>query len=77
MPFLMKKQLTLVSVYDLLRNTSIAAYSNVLCMNLSGDGRLGTFVHLLCFLSLLPVPGLHLHRAPQERGPAGESQTNC
>jgi len=43
--------------------------------SVAGGWRLGTLVHLLCVLSLLPVPGLRLHRAAQERGPAGESHT--
>lgn len=42
----------------------------------AGNGRLRTFVHLLCVLSLLPVSSLCPHCAPQKRRPAGESHTH-
>lgn len=77
--FLIKKQLTLV--YDLSdkvnKHKLCHIFKCALHESVAGYGRLGAGVHLLCVLSLLPVPSLCLHRASQRWGPAGESQTNC
>lgn len=73
---LIQKQLTLPSVClsnEVNTQKLCRIFTCTLHESVAGNRRLGALIHLLCIMSLLSMPSLRLHCAPQKRGPAGES----